>query len=119
MAATKTKVKPGPIELDPVEPIVIVNYEKQTLDISGPEPVVLEKKAERKKYAFFAAKFSSNNLSPHQLFSPLLSVDRIKLKEFDQTSDVTKFAAEIMESCKYISPNKQGFLEDILRQLQV
>ena len=90
--STKTKIKPGVIELDPVEPTVIVNFEKQTLDVSGPEPVVVEKKPSQK---------------------------RIKLKEFDPSADVSVFAKEIIESCKYIHPSKQGFIEDLLRQLQV
>ena len=46
---TKSKIKPGVIELDPVEPTVIVNFEKQTLDVSGPEPVVIEKKPSSKR----------------------------------------------------------------------
>ncbi len=50
--STKTKIKPGVIELDPVEPVVIVNYEKQTLDVSGPEPVVLEKEKSSKRYVW-------------------------------------------------------------------
>jgi hypothetical protein len=49
--STKTKIKPGVIELDPVESVVIVNYEKQTLDVSGPEPVVLEKEKSSKRYS--------------------------------------------------------------------
>ena len=43
----------------------------------------------------------------------------IKLKEFDQSSDVALFAKEIIENCKYIHPGKQAFIEDLLRQLQV
>ncbi len=48
--STKSKIKPGTIELDPVESVVIVNFEKQTLDMTGPEPVVIDRQPGNKRY---------------------------------------------------------------------
>lgn len=47
---TKTKIKPGLIELDLADETIVVNFEKQTLDISGPEPVIVEKKPSSKRF---------------------------------------------------------------------
>ena len=57
---TKTKIKPGAIELDPVESAVIVHYEKQTLDITGAEPVVVDRQAGNKRYAGCSEPYRAN-----------------------------------------------------------
>lgn len=91
----KRKIKPGAIELDPEEPVIIVNFDTLELDTTKTDsegnPVVVSRKSEAK---------------------------RMRLKTFTSKSAVQRFAEGIVEKCKYIHPSKVPHVAGLLEQLK-
>ena len=88
----KKKVKPGIIELHPTEPIIIVNYEMQFVNVDdNGEQHVTEKQYSHKK---------------------------IKIKSFNLNSNIPKIAKGVIEHCKYIHASKENHIISILEELK-
>eukprot|EP01084_Bolivina_argentea_P232274 391527_1 len=88
----KKKVKPGIIELHPLEPMIVVNYEMQMVntDENGHSQIT-EKQHSQKK---------------------------IKIKALKPNSNINKIAKGVIEHCKYIPPSKERHIVSLLHALK-
>jgi hypothetical protein len=86
---------PGVIELDPTEPVIIVNFLKVTVDLSqngeDGKPLVVESQADAK---------------------------RLRVGKFHANSDAAKFAAAVAKQTNLIHESKIPLIEDLLEQLR-
>ena len=111
----KKKAKPGNIELDPHEAVIIVHYELQIIEqnANGDESITERQKNQKR----FASIISSYKLQ-RSPFHIIHTFCRIKIKSFDQGSNCEKYANAIINSSKYIHPSKLSHVVKLLEELK-